>query len=272
MADSKVVRSLQLQLLVEGFVVEEAAVVLEGLGGGLRQGDEHGHGVGVGQHGQEDAVYLAGERAHVHRPPLAEVDVLQAEARPGRDDERGRQVGLGAAPLLQEVHRGPHVVVVDAALGLLHQAHPARGHQVGRRGLGAGQHEGVAGVGGGELRPEAAAHVDGEEELDAQGGRRGEGDDPGAPDVRRQRLEGGAGRPGLEAAEVGRREGDARGAARAQGAAVVVDEGEVEVGGGASPGVEEVGGGDAVAETVADGRTQNHSAASQLRHLRRIIH
>ena len=288
-------------------------MVLEGVGGGLRQREQDGDGVGVGEDGEEDAVNLAGEGAHVRRPPLAEVDVLQPQPRPRRDDQRRRQVRLGAAPLVEEVHGGSHVVVVDAVLGLLHQPHPGTRRQLGRRGLGAGQHEGVAAVGPGELRLEAAAHVDGEEELDAHvgRGRRGEGEDPGAPHVRRQRLEGGAAaeRPGLEAPEVGRcegqgdggqrhqlgldeeeaaaaaagvvlrvREGDARRAARAQGAAVMEDDGEVvvtiggevQVGcGEGGPGVEEVGGCDAVADAVADGCTHYHASAPQLCHLQR---
>lgn len=280
-------------------------MVLEGVGGGLRQREQDGDGVGVGEDGEEDAVNLAGEGAHVRRPPLAEVDVLQPQPRPRRDDQRRRQVRLGAAPLVEEVHGGSHVVVVDALLGLLHQPHPGpHRRQLGRRGLGAGQHEGVAAVGPGELWLEAAPHVDGEEELDTHVGRRGEGEDPGAPHVRRQRLEGGAAaeRPGLEAPEVGRREGqgdggqrrhqlagrldaaaaavlrvregDARRAARAQGAAVMEDDGEVVVtiggGGEGGPGVEEVGGGDAVADAVADGRTHYHASAPQLCHLHYI--
>ena len=201
--------------------------MLELVGGGLRDGEEHGDALRVAHYREEDAVDLAGERAHVRGLAGAKVEVLQPQARPRRDDQARRQVRPGAAPLLQEVHHGAHVVVVHALLGVLHQPHSVArgrgrgrgsGHQLRRRGLGAPEHEAVAVVAPGQLGLQAPPHVHGEEQLHAERARRVQGAHPRAPHVRGQRLEGGAlerrrALP-LEPEQVRRREGERHGRQR----------------------------------------------------------
>lgn len=81
-----------------------------------------------------------------------------------------------------------------------------------------------------------------------------------------------AGGVGIAVAVLWVGEGDERRAAREEGAAVVDDGdagdgGDASGGGRARPCVEEVGGADAVAEAVVDGRAQHHAAAPQMSHL-----
>jgi hypothetical protein len=296
-------------LIIDGsYLVHE---LLERVHGGGRQTEEHVDALPLlAVREEEDDLLLRqcdGSRHDGLAP--AEVGAVEGEARPHGDEQRGRQ-RRPRPRRLEVVHRGAHVLVGDHAHGLLHQprrARSRRGQQLAGGGQRVGQHDAVPEVPLRQRRREAAAPVDGEQQLRALLGGQPQRGGARAPDQAGERLEG---RAPVERA-VGERQAahaleavrvEAEGAVEEVVAVVerrrvgdVGDLGELVVGKGdhrrvarledgavqerrhgelrdaagrLGPRVHELHGADAVEHAVVHGQAQREAAALEPRHLR----